>query len=81
MSKAQQSVEQEPESKMALAELVAMRRIPDHHAFAMRLYVGDDNAERTLSEWTNLYDEMMSKPTGMPKEQWHEQFVQKLKAR
>ena len=64
----------EPEGKSSLAELVALSRIPDHHAFAMRQYVGDDN-ERPLSEWDSLYKEMMSKPTDMPKDEWHKQFA------
>lgn len=69
-------VEQEKreEPRPNLAELLAMRRIPDAHAFALKLYVGDDR-ERPLSEWESLYREFMSKPTGMSKEQWHAQFT------
>jgi hypothetical protein len=67
-----------PEATSSLAELVAMRRIPDHHAFALRQYVGDDT-ERPLAEWDSLYKEMMSKPTDMPKAQWHETFVKNSK--
>jgi len=62
------------EPEISLAELISMRRIPDHHAFALGQYVGKDKVERKLSEWDSLYKEMMSKPTDMPKEQWHEKF-------
>ena len=63
-----------------LAELVAMRRIPDAHVLPLRLYVGDAK-ERPLSEWESLYQEFLAKPTDMPKEQWHERFVKSRKER
>ena len=66
------------EPVVGLAELVAMRRIPDHHAHALRLYVGHDN-EMRLSEWDLTYKEFMSKPTDMPKEEWHEKFAKNSK--
>lgn len=66
-------LETSPESIIGLAELVAMRRIPDHHAMPLRLYVGDD-VRMTVPQWDSAYQEMMSKPTGVSKEQWHEQF-------
>jgi hypothetical protein len=75
-----QAQPQHVEPNISLAELVAMRRIPDAHAFAFRLYVGD-TGERPLSEWVSLYEEFKTKPTDMPKEKWHEQFVQSRKER
>jgi len=69
----EQQPSEEGESIMGLAELIAMRRIPDSHAMPLRLYVGDEKAQMTLSAWEDTYQEMMSKPTGMPKEKWHEE--------
>lgn len=66
--------EQSAESLIGLAELVAMRRIPDHHAMPLRLYVENNDAKMTVSQWERTYAEMMSKPTGMSKAEWHEQF-------
>lgn len=62
------------ESLIGLAELVAMRRIPDHHAMPLRLYVENNDAKMTVSQWDRTYKEMMSKPTGMSKAAWHEKF-------
>lgn len=58
---------------VSLAELLAMRKVPDHHAHALKVYAGTVG-EMPLSEWEGLYAEMMSKPTDMPKEQWHAEF-------
>ena len=76
-NKAEQKQESQ-EPRVSLAEIIAMRRIPDIHAFALKGYVGDGN-ERPLSEWDSLYQEMMSKPTDMPKERWHEDFKKSKK--
>jgi hypothetical protein len=62
---------------IGLAELVAMRRIPDHHAKPLRIYAGDDSVKMTVAEWESLYEEMMLKPTGMPQREWHETFKNK----
>lgn len=62
------------EDHIGLAELVAMRRIPDHHAMPLRLYVEKNDVKMTVSQWDRTYAEMMSKPTGMSKAEWHEQF-------
>ncbi len=80
VSDAPVSTPKSTEPCVGLAELVAMKRIPDHHAAAFRLYVGHDK-EMKVSEWDLSYKEFMSKPTGMSKEAWHEQFVKKLEAR
>lgn len=61
---------------VSLVELIAMKKIPDHHAPALKGYVGADG-EKPLSEWMNLYKEMMSKPSDVSKEKWHEEFKTK----
>ena len=62
------------EPKVSLAEMLAMKKVPDHHAHALSVYVGDAG-EKPLSEWMSLYEEFMKKPTGMSKEEWHAEFI------
>lgn len=68
-----------PKAVVGLAELVAMGRVPDLHAFALRLYVGDDKKEMKVSEWDDTYKEFMLKPTGMSRDKWHAQYVKNKK--
>lgn len=63
---------------VGLTELIAMKRVPERHAPALRGYVGHDR-EMKLSEWDSIYREFMSKPTGVSKKEWHKQFVKKSK--
>jgi hypothetical protein len=65
-----------PEARVSLAEMLALKLIPDIHAMPLKLYVGD-MGERPLSEWKSLYREFMSKPTGITREQWHPMFIKK----
>lgn len=63
------------EDRMSLAEVLALRKVPDHHARPLMQYVGDTpktSQARPLREWLDLYDEMMTKPTGMTTLAWHE---------
>lgn len=64
------------EPNVSLAELLALKKIPDHHAVPLKNYVGGVD-EKPLSEWLSLYEEFMSKPTGMSREQWHPLFIKK----
>ena len=64
------------EAIVNLAELLALKSIPDRHAMPLKLYVGDAGP-KPFSEWMLLYSEMMSKPTGMSREQWHLKFTNK----
>ena len=66
--------------EIGLAEALALRLLPDHHAMPMRLYVGDDS-KKTVTDWKDAYNEMMSKPTNISKEAWHEQCLAKLSER
>jgi hypothetical protein len=59
-----------------IGEALALRLFPDHHAFPMRLYYGD-GVRFSRADWVSLYGEMMSKPTGVSKEDWHEKCLEK----
>ena len=65
----------EKDQVVGLRELLAMKKIPDKHAFPLKLYVGDMD-ERPMPEWMELYKEFLSKPTGMSREDWHALYSQ-----
>ena len=67
--------------EIGLAEAIALRLFPDYHAMPVRLYVGDDSAKKTVADWKSTYSEMMSKPTNISKEAWHEECLVKLNER
>ena len=69
------------EGTIEFTEAIAMKLFPDHHAHPMLVYVGDKKTTFSAEGWKSLYAEMMSKPTNMPKEEWHERFVNQKKAR
>ena len=62
-----------PVAIVSFPEFVAMKEVPGKHAVPLRLYA-DDISDRPVQEWRDLYEEMMSKPTDMPKEEWRKQF-------
>lgn len=66
------------EDVFGVAEAVALRLFPDHHALPVVLYVGDRNAKLSTSGWKQLYNEMMTKPTDVSKKDWHEKSQPKI---
>ncbi len=66
----------EQQSEFGIAEALALRLFPDHHAFPMKIYVGDDK-QLTAEGWKQAYNLMMSKPTDVTKEAWHAEKTNK----
>jgi hypothetical protein len=62
------------EAIVNLAELIALKSIPDRHAMPLKLYAGG-SGPKPFAEWMSLYKEMLGKPTGMTREEWHTKFI------